>query len=88
MESSSLSGPPAKHRRLEQLRRSTPFVSQNALSAICQDIRKNGLPEETSRPQFTRATQAILNIECPYGPLKKELEFQALDGSMKKKFLP
>ena len=83
MASSSMSGPPTKYRRLEQLRRSTPYVSQSALSAICQDIRENGLPTETSRPQFSRATKAVLAEEYPYGPLKKTLDFQALDGSKK-----
>lgn len=83
MASSSSHGPPAKYRRLEQLRRSTPYVSQSALSAICQDIRENGLPKESSRPLFTRATKAILEVEYPYGPLKASIQVEALDGSVK-----
>ena len=62
MASSSSAGPPTKHRRLEQLRGSTPYVSQSAISAICQNIKENGLPSETSRHQFNRATKAILDM--------------------------
>ena len=72
--------PPHKLRRLEQLRRSTPYVSQSALAAIIEDIKKNGIPKEASRSQFTKATKFVLGGDYAYGPLKTNLKLLQHDG--------
>ena len=59
-----------KFRRLEDLRRNVPYVSQSALAGVVEHIRTHGLPEAASRPQFSRATKAMLSGEYPYGQLK------------------
>ena len=45
MASSSSSSRPAKLQRLNELRRSVPYVSKSALAAILEDVKTNGLPE-------------------------------------------
>ena len=70
-----------KFRKLEDLRRNVPYVSQSALAGVIEHIRTHGLPEAASRPQFSRATQAMLSGEYPYGQLKYMLDLEALDGA-------
>ena len=45
------------------------LVSQSALSAILEEIKKNGMPENTSRRSIKRSKDADLDINTPYGPL-------------------
>lgn len=73
--------PPGKFQRLEQLRRVGPYVSQSALASIIADIKQNGIPEDASRAQFTKATKAALAGEYVYGPLNTKLSLLKLDGS-------
>ena len=56
-------------------------MSQSALAGVVEHIRTHGLPEAASRPQFTRATKAMLSGEYPYGQLKYMLDLEALDGA-------
>jgi len=49
MASSSSSSRPAKLQRLNEMRRSVPYVSKSALAAILDDVKTNGLPELRSR---------------------------------------
>ena len=70
----------AKFARLENLRRSTPYVSQNALEGIIADIKEHGLPEVSSRASMQRATQESLQKHHCYGPLLEEHCFAKNDG--------
>ena len=60
---------PAKLARVEQLRRSKPACSASALSAIMQDIAKNGLPPMTDMRSLKDARDSVMNSETPYGPI-------------------
>lgn len=70
-----------KFRRLEDLRRHVPYVSQSALAGVIDHIKIHGLPEAASRSQFSRATKALLSAEYPYGQLKCMLDLEAMDGA-------
>ena len=60
---------PAKLARVEQFRRSKPACSASALSAILQDVAKNGLPPMTDRRSIRDARDSVMNSETPYGPI-------------------
>lgn len=58
-----------------------PYVSQSALAGVIGHIKTHGIPEAASRPQFSRATQALLSAEYPYGQLKCMMDLEATDGA-------
>ena len=60
---------PAKLQRLENLRRGSPFVSQSALESILDNVRKEGVPNQSSRKLIKKATKAALSENTSYGPL-------------------
>lgn len=60
---------PQKLQKLNDLRRSTPYVSQTALQALLQKIKQEGLPELHQRKAMKEATRAELDKCCHYGPL-------------------
>ena len=61
-------------------RRNSPFVSQNALSAIIGDIKKNGIPDCHSRSSVGRATALSLERHDVYGPLLQEHHLVTTEG--------
>ena len=78
---SELPGRAKKLRKLEDLRRNVPYVSQSALAGVIDHLKTHGIPEAASRSQFSRATKAMLSGEYPYGQLKCMLDLEALDGA-------
>ena len=38
----------SKKRKISELRNAVPFCSQSALSSICQEIEKHGMPQQPS----------------------------------------
>ncbi len=58
-----------KLRRLNDFRRSVPFVSQRALEAIFQEARANGIPELVHRATMQKASDIVLSDHCEYGDL-------------------
>ena len=59
---------PAKLARLEAFRRSKPSCSASAMSAILQDMARNGLPELSNRKAFREARNAVMDKFTPFGP--------------------
>lgn len=58
-----------KLQRLNQLRRSVPYVSQSALAAILLDVKEKGVPELHQRKAMQEATSSELAKLDAYGPL-------------------
>ena len=64
---------PAKLARLDQFRRSKPACSASALSAMLQDIAKNGLHPLTDRNAMRQARDSVTQAETPYGRVLQHL---------------
>ncbi|CAE8690708.1 unnamed protein product, partial [Polarella glacialis] len=64
--------------RLNQLRRSVPYVSQSALAAILLDVKEKGVPELHQRKAMQEATSCELAKLDAYGPL-----IQTVNGILK-----
>ena len=47
---------PTKLARLQELKRTVPYVSKSALAAILQDIHEKGLPDLHSRKHILEST--------------------------------
>ena len=69
-----------KFRKLEDLRRSTPYCSQTSLSAIIAHIKEHGRPEVSSRSSMSRACSAALEGDFHYGPLQLDIELELKTG--------
>lgn len=69
MPSSSSGTRPHKLQKLNDLRRSTPYVSQTALQALLEKIHQEGVPELKQRKAMKEATRAELAKMSHYGPL-------------------
>lgn len=67
-----------KLQRLNQLRRSVPYVSQSALAAILLDVKEKGVPELHQRKAMQEATSCELAKLDAYGPL-----IQTVNGILK-----
>ena len=65
----AMSDRPNKLQRLNQLRRSVPYVSQSALSAILADVKEKGVPDLHQRKAMQEATTSELSKLDAYGPL-------------------
>lgn len=61
----------AKLQKLDQFRKSVPYVSKSALSAILDEVGRTGAPSLHSRKQMKEATVASLDRVNAYGPLFK-----------------
>jgi hypothetical protein len=60
---------------LETFRRNVPHVSQNGLSAVLQEVKRNGLPELTSRNDMRSARNTTVDTTMTdYGPLYQTLD--------------
>ena len=60
---------PQKLQKLNDLRRSCPYVSQSALQTLLTKIEKEGMPELKQSKAMKEATRAELNGMNHYGPL-------------------
>ena len=70
----------SKKRKISELRNAVPFCSQSALnsalSSICQEIEKHGMPPKHTRQDIWKENKACLESEemSRYGPLLKSVE--------------
>ena len=55
--------------RLEAFRRNKPTCSASAMSAILEDVARDGLPPLMSRANMKEARDMMANTETPYGKL-------------------
>ena len=74
---------PEKLRRLNKLRRSVPHVSQVALSAILEDVNRNGVPDLTNRNAIRMSRDATMDVDTPFGKLHQVLELEPAAGVRK-----
>ena len=72
---------PTKLARLQELKRTVPYVSKSALAAILQDIHEKGLPDLHSRKHILESTKEALQVGTRYGPLLQEWPTENIDGS-------
>ena len=78
---------PSKLRRLEDLRRSNPYVSSSALSNIVKDIHNHGLPE-LHQPEHMKQARDSRLAECrAYGPVIDHAPIMHKDGTERKLLL-
>ena len=70
----------SKLRRIDELRRSVPYVSASALSAILEEARRD-MPEISSREAIRKARDIQVNEVTPYGTLIVTLRVELLDGA-------
>ena len=78
---------PSKLRRLEDLRRSNPYVSSSALSSIVKDIHNHGLPE-LHQPKHMKQARDSRLAECrAYGPVIDSAPIMHKDGTERKLLL-
>ena len=72
----------AKRSRLENFRRRLPFVSASALSTICDQIKRDGLPEGgQKRDNWRDARDAQISKPTPFGPVRQERVLRNKDGT-------
>ena len=74
------SGSSRKCRKLNDFKKDLPHCSQSALSAILDQVRKEGLPEKSSTKDFRQASEELLNDMDWHGPLWQTAEAHTLDG--------
>ena len=63
----------AKLSRLQEFRRTKPHCSASAMSAILDDVAKNGLPPLRSRANTQEARDMIANKDTDYGKLVQSI---------------
>ena len=71
---------PQKLRKLNNFKRSIPFCSQSALSAILDLVEKEGIPELHNEKQLKEASRAELAKMCHYGPIFEQKVARTVDG--------
>ena len=72
---------PAKLQKLEGLRRRVPHVSASSLASILAEIKQQGVPDLHGRNHVRQARNAKLESHSAYGPMLKEIQLVAKDGS-------
>jgi hypothetical protein len=50
------------------------YVSQSALAQVLSDVRRDGIPEASSRSSIKRAREASIRVSTPFGPLLRSFE--------------
>ena len=73
----------AKLRRLNQMRRSLPYVSASALSSVLQDVEEQGVPELHGRKHMKEASEKALADHNAYGDLIDSIPMVHKDGGTK-----
>ena len=73
-------GEPSKRRKISDLRNAAPYCSQSALSLICKEIEKHGLPDQKRRQDIWKENKDLLESTemCKYGPLLQTMAAQVL----------
>ena len=73
-------GEPSKRRKISDLRNAVPYCSQSALSLICKEIEKHGLPDQKRRQDIWKENKDLLESTamCKYGPLLQTMAAQVL----------
>ena len=61
----------SKLQKLDQFRKSLPYVSKSALSAILNEVDRTGVPELHARKQMKEATVTSLNQMNAYSLLSQ-----------------
>jgi hypothetical protein len=79
---SSSSSRPAKLQKLNDLRRSCPFVTQAALASLLQKIHQEGLPDIRHAKAMKEATRLQLSSMNAYGPVLLETNVVTTDGTL------
>ena len=79
---SSSSSRPAKLQKLNDLRRSCPFVTEAALASLLQKIHQEGLPDIRHAKAMKEATRLQLSSMNAYGPLLLETNVVTTDGTL------
>ena len=81
---------PAKLQKLDVTRRRLPHISASAMSAVCQDVEKHGMPELHARTDFYDAAKNFLDEQTPFGPVVVEIEVPSAttDGEFFKVWVP
>ena len=61
------------------MRNAVPYCSQSALSLICKEIEKHGLPDQKRRQDIWKENKDLLESTamCKYGPLLQTMAAQA-----------
>ena len=78
----SSSSRPAKLQKLNDLRRSCPFVTEAALASLLQKIHQEGLPDIRHAKAMKEATRLQLSSMNAYGPLLLETNVVTTDGTL------
>ena len=73
----------SKLRKLENFRRSIPFVSAAGLSAILQEVDKVGVPELHQRKHLQEARDAKVMQHESYGPMIGDMKVHLTTGEEK-----
>ena len=72
---------PAKLAKLDDFRRSVPFVSQSGMSAVLKQIKDHGMPDLHSRKDMRAATRNVVHEDTPYGKLLCTLTLRRSSGT-------
>jgi hypothetical protein len=72
----------AKHKRLTDFKSGLPHCSQNALSAILDKVKKEGIPDSTSPKDFRAASKSLLEEMTLYGPIWQISNATTLEGNV------
>ena len=68
-------------RQTERLRRRVPHVTASALSAIFDEVLREGVPELHGRKYLQEAAEAEVQCQTPYGNVMQVLRLPCSDGS-------
>lgn len=79
---SSSSSRPAKLQKLNDMRRSCPFVTQSALQSLLCKIHQEGMPDLKYKRDMKEATRLQLSSMDAYGPLLLEANVATTEGTM------
>lgn len=71
----------AKHKRLTGFKSGLPHCSQNALSAILDKVKKEGIPESIAPKDFRAASKSLLEGMTLYGPIWQISNATTLEGN-------
>ena len=72
--------PPRKVARTSSVHARLPFISGAALSAVLEFVKKNEIPEATSKRSLTRTRDSDCKQNTPYGQLRQTLSVETLNG--------
>jgi hypothetical protein len=77
----------AKLRRLNEVRRSLPHVTAQALSAVLMVVQREGVPDAHNRSQMMHARNLQLEELTPYGPIIQTVKLVLKSGGASDMFI-